>query len=77
MPPSAGGGPYSPYNASQETTTAAISGVVLLSALLTMGVMRPLGVATATEISTVGEILDLPAIESHTEFISGITCRGM
>ena len=53
-------------------STAAISGMVLWSALLTMGVIRPLGVATATETSTVEETMDLPATGSHTEFTSGI-----
>ena len=53
-------------------STAVISGMVLWSAPLTMGVIRPLEVATATETSTVEEIMDSPATGSHTEFTSGI-----
>ena len=53
-------------------STAAISGMVLWSALLTMGVIRPLGVVTATEMSTLGETMDSPVTGSQTEFTSGI-----
>ena len=49
-------------------STPAISGMILWSALLTMGVIRPLGAVTVTEMFTAGETMNSPATGYHTEF---------
>ena len=51
----------------------------LLSAPVTMGVMSPLGVATATEMSTAGEASIAPLALLHFEFTCAtqIRCKAL